>query len=167
MPHTPATPDAQPEPAPDAVAAPEAPVDRPDPGTQVDPAADQERLDRATADLDPPFAVVDLAAFRRNAEDLRRRAAGTPIRVASKSVRCRDLLGRVLDEPGFRGVMAYSLPEALWLHREGLSEDILVAYPTVDRQALRELAAVPAAHRPGPPAGGCAHAHATVGPTRS
>ncbi|MFR9728045.1 amino acid deaminase/aldolase [Saccharopolyspora sp. MS10] len=102
-------------------------------------------MDRATADLDPPFAVVDLAAFRRNADDLLRRAAGTPIRVASKSVRCRDLLGRVLDAPGFRGVMAYSLPEALWLHREGLAEDVLVAYPTVDRRALRELAADPAA----------------------
>ena len=46
-----------------------------------------ERLERATADLDPPFAVVDLDAFDRNAHDLARRATGVPIRVASKSVR--------------------------------------------------------------------------------
>ena len=37
--------------------------------------------------------------------------------------------------------MCYSLPEALWLHAMGTSDDLLVAYPTVDRQALRTLAA--------------------------
>ena len=52
----------------------------------------RDRLDRATAHLDPPFAVVDLAAFDANAAALVGRAAGKPIRVASKSVRCRDLL---------------------------------------------------------------------------
>ena len=40
--------------------------------------------DEATAGLDPPLAVVDLAAFDHNAADLVRRAAGRPIRVASK-----------------------------------------------------------------------------------
>jgi D-serine deaminase-like pyridoxal phosphate-dependent protein len=37
--------------------------------------------------------------------------------------------------------MCYSLAEALWLHSAGLSDDLLVAYPTVDRGALRALAA--------------------------
>ena len=37
--------------------------------------------------------------------------------------------------------MCYSLPEALWLHATGTSDDLLVAYPTVDRAALRALAA--------------------------
>lgn len=103
------------------------------------------RIDEITSELDPPFAVVDLDAFDHNAADLVRRAAGRPIRVATKSVRCRELLGRTLRAPGFAGLMCYSLAEALWLHREGLSDDILVAYPTVDRGALRELAADPAA----------------------
>ncbi|MER7083664.1 alanine racemase, partial [Saccharopolyspora kobensis] len=103
------------------------------------------RIDEITSELDPPFAVVDLDAFDHNAADLVRRAAGRPIRVATKSVRCRELLGRALRTPGFAGLMCYSLAEALWLHREGLSDDILVAYPTVDRGALRELAADPAA----------------------
>ncbi|MCI2422286.1 amino acid deaminase/aldolase [Saccharopolyspora sp. K220] len=103
------------------------------------------RFDEITRDLDPPFAVVDLDAFDHNAADLARRAAGRPIRVATKSVRCRDLLHRVLRTTGFAGLMCYSLAEALWLHREGLSDDILVAYPTADRAALRELAADPAA----------------------
>ena len=33
------------------------------------------RYDRATADLDPPLAIVDLGAFDRNAADMTRRAA--------------------------------------------------------------------------------------------
>ena len=36
--------------------------------------------------------------------------------------------------------MAFTLREALWLHGHGL-RDLLVAYPTADRGALRELAA--------------------------
>jgi D-serine deaminase-like pyridoxal phosphate-dependent protein len=100
----------------------------------------RERYDLATAQLEPPFALVDLEAFRANATDLVRRARGKPIRVASKSVRCRALLEEVLATEGFSGVMAFTLPEALWLAAEGLSDDILVAYPTVDRTALGELA---------------------------
>lgn len=105
----------------------------------------RDRYDAATAGFEAPFAVVDLAAFRANAADLVRRAAGKPIRVASKSVRCRALLEDVLAMDGFAGVMAFTLPEALWLAAEGVSDDILVAYPTADRAALAELAASDAA----------------------
>jgi len=101
----------------------------------------QDRYERATAHLDPPFAVVDLTAFDANAGDMVRRAGGLPIRVVSKSLRCRHLIERVLARPGYRGVMCFSLAEALWLHAIGTSEDILVAYPTADRAALRALAA--------------------------
>ena len=69
-------------------------------------ALDRAALDRATADLDPPLAAVDLAAFDHNAGNLVRRAAGRPIRVASKSVRCRFLLDRVLSRPGLPGCCA-------------------------------------------------------------
>jgi D-serine deaminase-like pyridoxal phosphate-dependent protein len=95
--------------------------------------------DQATADLDPPLAVIDLDAFDANADDLVRRAGGVPIRVASKSLRCRFLIERALARPGFAGVMCYSLAEALWL-RGDLDTDLLVAYPTADRSALRALA---------------------------
>ncbi|RZU72856.1 D-serine deaminase-like pyridoxal phosphate-dependent protein [Micromonospora kangleipakensis] len=104
----------------------------------------RDRLDRATAHLDPPYAVVDLAAFDANATALVDRAGGKPVRVASKSVRSRDLLTRALDRPGWRGVMAFTLPEAIWLARTGVSTDVLVAYPTADRGGLAELAADPA-----------------------
>lgn len=95
--------------------------------------------DRATAALAAPFAIVDLDAFDANAADLERRAKGMPIRVATKSVRCRALLERVLSRPGFWGVMAYSLREALWLAAEGV-EDIFVAYPSADREAIAAVA---------------------------
>jgi D-serine deaminase-like pyridoxal phosphate-dependent protein len=107
----------------------------------------RERYDRATADLDPPLALVDLAAFDRNAADLTRRAARRPVRVATKSLRCRHLIERALARPGYHGVMCYSLPEALWLHAAGTSDDLLVAYPTVNRKALRALAADEEARR--------------------
>ncbi|MEU3452447.1 amino acid deaminase/aldolase [Micromonospora sp. NPDC006766] len=103
----------------------------------------RDRLDRATIHLDPPYAVVDLTALDANADALVSRAAGKPLRVASKSVRARDLLRRVLARPGWRGVMAFTLPEAIWLARTGVSDDVLVAYPTADRGALAELATDP------------------------
>ncbi|WP_214413485.1 amino acid deaminase/aldolase [Sphaerisporangium fuscum] len=105
---------------------------------------DRQRYDRATADLEPPFAILDLEALRANAASMVRRAAGKPIRVASKSVRCRAVLRQVLDMDGFSGVMAFTLPEALWLASEGFA-DILVAYPTADRAALATLAGDPGA----------------------
>ena len=68
-------------------------------------------------------------AFDANAAALADRAAGKPIRVASKSVRCRELLSRVLARPGWHGVMAFTLPEAIWLVRAGVSDDVLVGVP--------------------------------------
>ncbi|HYH34621.1 MAG TPA: amino acid deaminase/aldolase [Nocardioides sp.] len=106
------------------------------------------RLDAAVAAAGPlatPLIVVDLEAFDANADDLARRAAGTPIRVASKSVRVPELLRRVLRHEAFSGVLTFSLREALWLHEQGLSDDLLMAYPTVDRTALSQLVASPAA----------------------
>ncbi|MFG2860113.1 amino acid deaminase/aldolase [Streptomyces sioyaensis] len=107
------------------------------------PALDGETpFDRATAHLDAPLAVVDLQAFDANAADLVRRSKGKPIRVASKSVRCRALLERVLAREGFAGIMSFTLAESLWLARSGF-RDILLAYPTADRAGLAELTAEP------------------------
>jgi D-serine deaminase-like pyridoxal phosphate-dependent protein len=102
----------------------------------VDPYA---RLERATAGLEAPFALVDLDALWANAEDLETRAAPKPIRLASKSVRCRALQERTLERAGFAGTLAFTLPEALWLASHG-TDDLLVAYPTADTRALRALA---------------------------
>ena len=98
----------------------------------------QSTLDIATSALDAPFAVVDLDAFEANAADLLRRAGGVPLRLASKSLRVRALQERA-SAAGFVGTLCFTLPEALWLASNGW-DDLVVAYPTVDRGALRELA---------------------------
>jgi D-serine deaminase-like pyridoxal phosphate-dependent protein len=109
----------------------------------VERSALQKRLDRATAHLETPVAAVDLAAFDTNAAALSARSAGKTIRVASKSVRCRALIERALARPGWHGVMAYTLAEAIWLVRTGVSDDVVIGYPSVDRTAIAELTADP------------------------
>lgn len=87
-----------------------------------------------------PAALVDLDALDANAERLVRAASGMPIRLASKSVRCRAVLRHVLDHhPSFAGIMAYSALEAVHLasHR---FDDILVAYPTVSEAEIEAVA---------------------------
>ena len=71
-----------------------------------------------------------------------RRSRGKPIRIASKSVRSRPVLERLLDlDPGFQGVLTFTLPETLWLWERGL-RDLVLAYPTTDRAGLTRLARV-------------------------
>jgi D-serine deaminase-like pyridoxal phosphate-dependent protein len=120
------------------------------PGAQAPGAREAlDALEAATTGLDAPFAALHLPGLRANLADLRRRAGGTRIRIASKSVRSRGVLEEVLG-PGLggddtvRGIMAYSLAEALWLVDRGCG-DVLLGYPTVDRGALAALGADPAA----------------------
>jgi D-serine deaminase-like pyridoxal phosphate-dependent protein len=100
------------------------------------------RLATAVSKLEDPAApvvVVDLDAFDANAADLARRASGKPVRVASKSIRVPALLTRAVHTDGFRGVLSYSVREALWLVGEGLCDDVVMGYPTVDLPAVRQL----------------------------
>lgn len=107
-----------------------------------------ERYERACADLEAPFALVDLDAMWANGDAMLARAHGKPIRVASKSVRCRPLLERILArDPRLRGAMTFTLAETLWLHGHGL-RDLLLAYPAADRAALAELGRLEGEGRP-------------------
>ncbi|MEO6533695.1 MAG: amino acid deaminase/aldolase [Pseudolysinimonas sp.] len=96
-------------------------------------------LDAATAELDAPFGVISQEALAWNAFSLLDRAAGTPIRVASKSLRVRSVLDAVLSLPGYHGILAYTLAEALWLAET--HDDVVVGYPTADRGSIARLAA--------------------------
>jgi D-serine deaminase-like pyridoxal phosphate-dependent protein len=110
-----------------------------------------ERYERIFADVEAPFAFVDLDAMWANAEAMLERAGGKPVRVATKSIRCRELLARILDRhERFRGLLTYTLPETLWLAEQGF-EDLLVAYPTADADALGELALRSVANPAGAP----------------
>ncbi|MFW6597932.1 alanine racemase [Propionibacteriaceae bacterium Y2011] len=112
------------------------------PGTDAEPAARQwPRLGRVTAGLPAPLAALDLAALGHNAGLLTTLAAGTRLRLVTKSVRCRELIKAIDRLDGWHGVMASSLAEAIWLVRTGTSSDVLVGYPTVDRRAIAELVA--------------------------
>jgi D-serine deaminase-like pyridoxal phosphate-dependent protein len=107
-----------------------------------------EELESIFGGVDAPFALVDLDAMWSNGREMLARARATPIRVASKSVRCRPLLAAMLDkDPGFRGLMTFTLRESLWLHGHGF-DDLLLAYPTADRGALAELARLDAERPP-------------------
>ena len=91
-----------------------------------------------------PCALVDLDALERNVDRLAAQIHGTgkTLRVASKSVRHVGLLRRILERggAGFVGVMCFSLEEAAHLVDHGF-DDLLVAYPSVGRAALAEVAA--------------------------
>jgi D-serine deaminase-like pyridoxal phosphate-dependent protein len=103
------------------------------------PSQSHERYERIFAEVEAPFAFVDLDAMWANAEAMLGRAGGKPIRVASKSIRCRALLEAILRRDGFAGLMTFTLPETLWLAERGF-DDLLLAYPTMDADALEALA---------------------------
>jgi D-serine deaminase-like pyridoxal phosphate-dependent protein len=117
----------------------------------VSPNQSHDRYERIFAEVEAPFAFVDLDAMWGNADSMLERAGGKPIRVATKSIRCRTLIEEILRyDQGFAGLMTYTLPETLWLAELGF-EDLLLAYPTIDTAALGELALRSVAHPAGAP----------------
>jgi D-serine deaminase-like pyridoxal phosphate-dependent protein len=112
-----------------------------DAASWLDPARYWPALTAATQHLDAPVGVIHRGALRHNAQDMVRRAAGTPIRIASKSVRVRSVVEALLQQPGYRGVLAYTLAEALWL--ADTVDDVVVGYPTAERGGIRRLGTDP------------------------
>lgn len=116
-------------------------LDKPTATPWANPAEYWSSLTDATANLDTPFGVISNSALAHNVHDLleRRTESGGPttIRVASKSLRVRSVIEAVEALPGYHGVLAYTLPEALWL-AETIA-DVVVGYPSVDRAGLQRL----------------------------
>ena len=103
--------------------------------------ADYETYKNALAGHRLPAAFIDLDALSANLADLRARAGGLPIRLVTKSIRSVAILRRVLATgPYFQGLMCYSPAEAAWLASQGF-DDLLVAYPSVEPDDLRAVAA--------------------------
>ncbi|MBX3092963.1 MAG: alanine racemase [Cryobacterium sp.] len=118
-------------------------LDRPSARPWEHPASYWPSLTVATAQLDTPIAVVSHAALAHNAHELldrrdRSRTVMPSIRVASKSLRVRGLIEAVEALPGYHGVLAYTLPEALWLAET--VQDVVIGYPSADRAAIARLA---------------------------
>lgn len=101
---------------------------------------DYETYRTALADTPLPAAFVDLDALAANIETVQKRASGVRVRVASKSVRCRAILERVTDADGIGGLLCYTGREAKHLADHGF-DDLLVAYPVLDRAELDAAAA--------------------------
>jgi D-serine deaminase-like pyridoxal phosphate-dependent protein len=119
----------------------------------VPPASDQShaRFEEIFEEVEAPFAFVDLDAMWSNAEEMLGRAGEKPVRVASKSLRCRALLNRIFErDKRFAGLLTFTLPETLWLAEQGY-EDLLLAYPTADVGALGDLALRSVANPQGAP----------------
>jgi D-serine deaminase-like pyridoxal phosphate-dependent protein len=92
------------------------------------------------AGYDPPYAFVDLDAYRHNLEQTRLRAKGKAIRIASKSIRCRHLMLEALGyNAQYQGIMSYTGPETLHLLEHGF-DDILIGYPIVDEASIGRIA---------------------------
>lgn len=114
-----------------------------DRGWHEDPENYWRGIDAAAraARLDSPALIIEQTALRHNIDDLRRRAGGVPIRVASKSLRVRSVIGDILACDGFAGVLAYSVDEARWLATELDAPDVLMGYPTTSRGPIGRLIA--------------------------
>ena len=91
---------------------------------------------RAIADQPLPLAWVDMDLLDKNIRDLKARACNTPVRIASKSVRCEYILDYILQSDSqFQGLMCYHAGEAAYLASKGF-DDLLIAYPTMNRANL-------------------------------
>ena len=90
-----------------------------------------------------PVALVDLDAVDHNIDFLTEpvRAAGKTLRIASKSIRCVELLKYIQRRAPdvVQGIMCYATDEARFLHQSGF-DDLLLAYPTVQAIDLHRLA---------------------------
>ncbi len=86
-----------------------------------------------------PAALVDLDRLDRNLAGILERAGDLPVRLASKSVRSRAVLAyaQAFDDR-LRGLLCFHAREACMLAEHGFT-DLLVAYPTVEPDALRRV----------------------------
>ncbi len=102
-----------------------------------------DRYRRAVGDEPLPCALVDLDALDRNIDSLLApvRAHEKKLRVATKSVRCQELLRYITERGGdsISGLMTYHARETAWLFDAGY-QDLLLAYPTMQESDAELIA---------------------------
>src|SRR5579883_1512308 len=102
-----------------------------------------ERYKAALGDEPLPAALVDLDAVDRNIQRLLEpvRAHDKTLRLATKSVRCPDLVRYIVERSGgvIRGLMTYTASETAFWAEQG-QRDLLLAYPTVHPRDVALLA---------------------------
>ncbi len=95
-----------------------------------------KRILAALAGEPLPAALVDLDALERNVDRLCR---DKPVRVATKSIRCPEVIRRVAARGHAVGLMTFTAAETAFWADEG-SGDLLLAYPTAQPSDARLLA---------------------------
>lgn len=93
----------------------------------------------AIADEPLPCAIVDLDVVEANAATLLRHANGVPLRLATKSIRCPELVEHLVAHGKLPGLMTYTARESAFWHARGV-RDLLLAYPTAQRSDADILA---------------------------
>lgn len=89
--------------------------------------------------ITPPYAPsawLDLNALDANIDIVNEKTQQVNLRIASKSVRCLDVLRYVKEKtPNYIGLMSYAADESLYLLENGF-DNILCAYPTFDANSV-------------------------------
>ncbi len=90
--------------------------------------------------LKAPFIFLDKKKVDHNLRDLKKRSGNLKIRLASKSIRCVEVIKYLLNhsENLFQGVMCFHPDEALMLKEQGI-DDLLIAYPYIRESSLENL----------------------------
>lgn len=95
---------------------------------------------KALQDISKPCAFLDIDLLNQNIKEIAARSNNKTIRIASKSVRSKDVLRDILDaSPIFQGIMCFTAEEAIYLIGHGF-DDLLVAYPVWDASHLTQIA---------------------------
>lgn len=103
---------------------------------------DFSQMDKLLSQATFPAAFLDLDAFDHNIELFKNSLIGKnrSLRICSKSLRCGKLIQRILESGDvFNGVLSYSSSDAVFLADKYGVKDIVIAYPTVNKNQVKEL----------------------------
>ena len=97
-----------------------------------------DKYRQAVGEARLPLALLDEARMMDNAALHLGRAGGKNVRLATKSLRCPEVIRRLLALPGVIGLMTYDAWEGARWAEEGA--DVLMGYPVVHSKGLARLA---------------------------
>ncbi|OEH92081.1 amino acid deaminase/aldolase [Bacillus solimangrovi] len=90
-------------------------------------------------ELPSPAVYLDIESLEANCQRVSKLANGKKIRIASKSIRCTQVMRYILNaHECFQGIMCYHPSEAIYLAEQGF-DDLLLAYPSTDQIALARI----------------------------
>jgi len=85
------------------------------------------------------FAFVDMDMLASNSAAIANNSHRKNIRIASKSIRVSKILDWILkSNPVYKGIMCYTMPEAVFLSKKGF-DDLLLGYPGWHPEQIKEV----------------------------